>query len=91
MVIRVTRGRYDPATEAHLLRVFEDQVLPGLRQRPGFRSYQVGLNREAGTVAAISTWDTREQADTPPLPPPQLATLGVVFEAVETYAVAVTT
>jgi hypothetical protein len=60
-----------------------------LRQRPGFRSYHGGINREASTLVAVSIWDTREQAEGLASARSPFEALGVAFEPAETYEVLV--
>jgi hypothetical protein len=89
MYIRVTRGRFSPANTDDAVRIARDQLVPVLKQRPGFRSYQAGLNHEAGTLIAISAWDTREQAQAAETARGPLEALGIRFEAPEIFEVTV--
>jgi hypothetical protein len=59
MYIRVLRGRFSPANTDETVRIARDQLVPALKQRPGFVNYGAGLNHDAGTLIAISAWDTR--------------------------------
>jgi quinol monooxygenase YgiN len=61
MYIRVARGRFDPARYDEMMAVADD-LIAALRRLPGFRGYQGGVDRAAGTVVAVSHWDTREHA-----------------------------
>ena len=85
MYIRVTRGRFNPANYEQIQRMVEEQLLPGIKQRPGFRSYQGGIDREANTLVAVSFWDTREQAEGLASGRGPFEALGVVFDTAETY------
>ena len=89
MFIRVTTGRFDHQREADLLRWGGEELLPALRQLPGFQGYHGGLDREAGRIVAVSLWETREQADALPERASatlgQLAALGVQMEAHQTF------
>lgn len=42
---------------------FAEQQLPGARERPGFRGYQLLTDDETGKVIIISFWETREQME----------------------------
>lgn len=89
MYIRVMRGRFSPANTDEAVRIARDQLLPALQQRPGFRSYHAGLNHDAGTLIAISAWDTREQAQAAQTVHGPLEALGIRFEAPEIFEVTV--
>ena len=54
-----------------------------------FRSYSAGLNHDAGTLIAISTWDTREQAQEAQTVRGPFQSLGIQFEASEIFEVTV--
>jgi quinol monooxygenase YgiN len=89
MYVRVTRGRFDPTKYDEVQRLAEEQLLPTIKQRPGFRSYQGGLNRDAGTFVAISGWDTQAQAQDIGAVRAPFEALGVRFEAPEVFEVTV--
>lgn len=89
MYIRVTRGRFSPANSDDTVRIARDQLVPVLKQRPGFRSYHAGLNHDAGTLIAVSTWDTREQAQEAQTARGPFESLGIRFEAPEIFEVTV--
>jgi hypothetical protein len=89
MYIRVLRGRFSPANADDTVKIARDQLLPTLEQRPGFRNYSAGLNHDAGTFIAISTWDTREQALEAQTVRGPLESLGIHFEAPEVFEVTV--
>jgi quinol monooxygenase YgiN len=62
MFLRITRGRFDPA------RVDEIQSLTAeaanaFKRLPGFVAYQGGLDRQAGSLVAISTWEDAGSAN----------------------------
>jgi hypothetical protein len=59
MYLRIRRGRFDPATYDELMRLWWEA---GLVRLPGFERLQVGTDRTAGTLIAVSTWDTQVQA-----------------------------
>jgi hypothetical protein len=89
MYIRVTRGRFSSANTDEAVRMARDQLVPVLKQRPGFRNYYAGLNHEAGTLIAISTWDTRDQAREAQTARGPFEALGIRFEAAEIFEVTV--
>jgi quinol monooxygenase YgiN len=62
MYIRITTITFDPAEEAAILQLIDDQMIPALRQLPGFHSYTGGLDRAAGRAVALSMWDNMEHA-----------------------------
>ncbi len=57
MYVRITRGRFDPARAADVERL-TGEVADAIKGLPGFVAYQGGLDREAGTIVAISTWES---------------------------------
>ena len=89
MYIRVTRGRFSPANTDEMVRLARDQLVPTLKQRPGFRSYYAGLNRDAGTLIAISLWDTSEQAREAGTARGPFEALGIQLETPEVFEVTV--
>jgi len=90
MYVRVTRGRFDPARLDDIQRLATDQLVPAPKGRAGFQGYQGGLNAEAGTLVAISTWETREQAQDIGAVRGPFGALGIHFEAPEIFEVTVT-
>jgi quinol monooxygenase YgiN len=64
MHVRITRGRFDPARAADVERL-TGEVADAVKGLPGFVSYQGGLDREAGTIVAISTWESESTANFP--------------------------
>jgi quinol monooxygenase YgiN len=89
MYIRVTRGRFGAENTDEAVRVARDQLVPGLRQRPGFRHYYAGLDHDARTLISISAWDTREQARAAQTAYGPFESLGIRFEAAEIFEVTV--
>jgi hypothetical protein len=89
MVLRITRGRIDPARSAEAQRIMDEQVLPAMRQLPGFQGHQGGINRGTGQSVSITTWDTEEQAmalrDKIAAKAEALFALGLVIESSDTY------
>jgi hypothetical protein len=91
MYVRITRGRFNPSTEADIQRLVEEQVIPAMQKLPGFQRYLGGVNRSMGMLTAVSLWDTEDQAsfsrDAMISAVPALMALGVTFEPAETYEV----
>ena len=63
MSARITPYRFDPARLEQVLRLTDEQLLPALRQRPGFRHYFGTGDRATGRGYVITIWETAEQAD----------------------------
>jgi hypothetical protein len=91
MYIRITRGRFNPSTEADIQRIVEEQVIPVVQKLPGFQRYLGGVDRTNGMLTAVSLWDTEEHAsfsrDAMISAVPALTALGVTFEPAETYEI----
>jgi hypothetical protein len=62
MFVRITSVRFDASQQDAVERVSRDLVLPILQGLPGFRRYHGVVDRAQGTGAAISYWETQEQA-----------------------------
>ena len=62
MYIRITTVTYDVAKEQEVQRVIDEQMIPFMRQLPGFNGYTGGLDRTTGRGVAITTWDDMDQA-----------------------------
>jgi hypothetical protein len=60
--VRITRGRFDPATEEEVQRVAENQIASVFQRQPGFQRYIGGFNRSDGKLTVVSFWDTEEHA-----------------------------
>lgn len=89
LFVRVTRGRYRPSRFESVEKLASDVLLPALRRMPGFRGFTGAADRAAGTLVAISYWETREQADAVGTHQPPFENLGVVLEPAQTYEVVV--
>jgi hypothetical protein len=87
MYVRVTRGRYNRAEEAEIVRLVRDLLLPNARLLPGFRGFHSGLDREHGRLVAVSLWDTREQSEALASGRVPFEALGVEFDPAEAYEV----
>src|SRR4051794_18628817 len=64
MYVRVTRGRFQPE-QTDAVEALSSDVADAIKVLPGFVAYQGGVNREAGTIVAISSWEDRESAEFP--------------------------
>lgn len=62
MYIRITTGHFDSGKERDVRSLIESTVLDAARQLTGFKSYNGGIDRQAGTFVAITTWETEQQA-----------------------------
>jgi len=62
MYLRITRGRFDPARYDELLPLSRE-VSAAVLALPGCQSIHTGLDRTAGRLGAVSTWDTVEHAN----------------------------
>jgi hypothetical protein len=62
MYMRVTPLAYDPAQEETLLQIIDQQLLPVLRQFPGFVSYTGGLDRNTGRGITVTIWQDPDHA-----------------------------
>ena len=61
MYLRITRARFDPARYEEVLPLTRE-ITTAVQQLPGCQSLHPGVDRTAGTIAAVSTWDTEEHA-----------------------------
>ena len=59
--LRLTRGRFDPARYAELVPLTRE-IAAATHGLPGYRGQHHGLDREAGTLVAVSLWDSAEHA-----------------------------
>ena len=62
MYMRITTGRFDASRANEIEQMVAQAVGTAARALPGFKSYSSGLDRQAGRFAAISTWETEDQA-----------------------------
>jgi hypothetical protein len=90
--VRLTRGRFNPDTEADVQRITEEVAALACRL-PGFQTYRGGFDRSAGRLVAITTWDSAEHAtglrDAIPETVARLLGLGVQLEPAEIYQISV--
>ena len=89
MYVRVTRGRVNGDKFDEVQRLIEDQLVPALKQLPGFQGYRGGINRSAATLIAISFWETEEQTKALQAQRGRYEALGVEFEPAEIYEITV--
>ena len=61
MYLRITRARFDPARYDDLVPITRE-VNAAVQRLPGCQGLYQGIDRQAGTVAAVSIWDTEEHA-----------------------------
>ena len=61
MYLRLTRGRFDPSRYDEVMRL-NQEINAALRRLPGLQTSQVGIDRTAGRLVAVTTWDTEEHA-----------------------------
>lgn len=65
MYARVTPSHLaDPSKREEALRLIDEQIVPALRQMPGFRGYLALGDQATGRSLAITLWETQEQAET---------------------------
>ena len=90
MYLRITRARFDPAAYEQIA-ASAQEVRTAMRQLPGVHHIHQGIDRAAGTVAAISVWDSEEHARFPREqlgePIGRLQALGVQFDEPEIYEI----
>ena len=90
MFMRISRGTFDPGSMSEeQLTALTEGVADAIKTQPGFVSYQSGVNRQAGTLVAISTWQDKDSANFPRealgAVISQAMDLGVRLAAPETY------
>jgi hypothetical protein len=61
MYLRITRGRFDPA-KFEQIRPLADEVQAAAGRAPGLDRIYQAVDRAAGTVVAVSTYDTEANA-----------------------------
>jgi hypothetical protein len=59
---RVTPYTLDPAKERQQSRISAQQLIPALRQLPGFRRFTGAIDRESARGVAITEWDDMAHA-----------------------------
>ena len=90
MYLRLTRARFDPARADQVVPI-ASEVRAAMRRLPGLQNNNQGIDRAAGTVAAVSVWDSAEHAgfarEALGEPIGRLRALGVQFEEPEIYEI----
>ena len=90
MYLRLTRARFDPALADQVVPL-ASEVRAAMRRLPGLQHNHQGIDRAAGTVAAVSVWDSEEHAnfsrEALGEPIGRLRALGVQFEEPEIYEI----
>ena len=90
MYLRLTRARFDPALADQVVPI-ATEVRAAMGRLPGLQHNHQGIDRAAGTVAAVSVWDSAEHAsfsrETLGDPIRSLRALGVQFEPPEIYEI----
>jgi hypothetical protein len=64
MYLRITRGTFDPAAATAVVPLTEE-VRETLARLPGHADALVGLDRAAGRLVIVTTWDTEAHARFP--------------------------
>jgi heme-degrading monooxygenase HmoA len=62
MYTRITTGRFDATRAKDVETTVAQSVLNAARELPGFKGYNGALDRQAGRLAAVTTWETEAQA-----------------------------
>jgi hypothetical protein len=90
MHLRLTRARFDPALSEQVVPIVSE-VRAAMRRLPGLQQDHRGIDRAAGTFAAVSVWDSEEHAgfarEALGEPIGRLRALGVQFEPPEIYEI----
>jgi hypothetical protein len=90
MYLRLTRARFDPALADQVVPL-ASEVRAAMRRLPGLQHNHQGIDRAAGTVAAVSVWDSEAHANFSREalgdPISGLRALGVQFEPPEIYEI----
>jgi quinol monooxygenase YgiN len=61
MHLRISRGRFEPTAYDELVRL-APAIAAAVKRLPGCGRYYGGVDRAAGTVVAVSAWDSAEHA-----------------------------
>jgi hypothetical protein len=94
MHMRISRGTFDAGMSEVQLTALTEGVSDAIKTQPGFVSYQGGVNRQAGTLVVVSTWQDENSANFPRevlgAVISEAMDLGVRLEAPEAYDVTIT-
>jgi quinol monooxygenase YgiN len=58
MYVRVTKVQLQPGKVDEAIRIYQDSVVPALKQQAGFHSTQLITDRASGAGMAITVWET---------------------------------
>jgi hypothetical protein len=90
MVLRFTRGNFDPATYDDVLSIGQEVVM-AMARLPGVQSVRAGVDRASGTLVAVTVVDKPEHAQFSREALgdllPRLQALGVYLEPAEVFDV----
>jgi quinol monooxygenase YgiN len=62
MYAAILQMRFPPENHEAVLRLLRDELLPIIRENPGFRDFRVLDDGTPGTLVMIDTWDSREDS-----------------------------
>jgi hypothetical protein len=65
MIVRISRGRFEPAAYAEIerrLRESATSLIPAIRKLPGVLPYYAGIDRDSSTMINVSTWRSLDDA-----------------------------
>ena len=91
MYLRVTYMTSDQSRLDDVLAALRQAGQPVMRQSPGFQNYSFGIDRAAGRIVVVSTWDTQEHANVQFADPDlgaRLRAIGVQGEQPQIYELA---
>ena len=62
MHMGVTKIQWRPDKVDEAIRIYQDSVVPMLKQQPGFRSMHLAVDRASGVGMAIALWENEDAA-----------------------------
>jgi hypothetical protein len=65
MYAQLVQGGTTPERRGEMDRIVTDELIPGLKEEPGFTGALNLVDRETGNAMMIILWDTAEQARRP--------------------------
>jgi len=69
MVVRISRGRYDPSREAEIragMNAGASVLVPKIQSLPGLIDYYVAIDSSAGVAINVSIWESEAHANRKP-------------------------